>query len=151
MENRAFGVLAAALLLCGLLASTARSEPLRVLYAEPFEAQTLQTPGAQKTAHADLLRVRAFGRTFELQLEDNSRLLRGASAQTRQRFGAIRLGHALGQLQRRIVTGRQIGLVVLGAHRLGAAETAAEQDRCRAGEHRPPPSPFGFGCTHYRV
>jgi hypothetical protein len=90
MENRAFGVLATALLVCCAYASGARAEPLRVLYAEPFQAQTPRTPGAQKSGPANL-RVQAFGRTFELQLEDNSRLLRGASAQARQRIGSIQL------------------------------------------------------------
>jgi hypothetical protein len=90
MENRAFGVLATALLLCCAFTSAAATEPLRVLYAEPFQAQTLRTPGAQKPGPANL-RVQAFGRTFELELEDNSRLLRATSAATRARFGAIQL------------------------------------------------------------
>ena len=90
MKNRAFGALAAALLLCCAYASAAQAEPLRVLYAEPFQAQTLRTPGAQKPGPASL-RVQAFGRTFELQLEENSRLLRATSAASRARFGAIQL------------------------------------------------------------
>jgi hypothetical protein len=93
MENRAFGVLATALLCLCAYASAARAEPLRVLYAEPFQAQTLHTPGAQKPGPASPanLRVQAFNRTFELQLEDNGRLLRATSAATRARFGAIQL------------------------------------------------------------
>ena len=90
MENRAFGALATALLLCCACASAARAEPLRVLYAEPFQAQSLSTPGAQKSGPANL-RVQAFNRTFELELEDNSRLLRATSAATRARFGAVQL------------------------------------------------------------
>jgi hypothetical protein len=90
MENRAFGALATALLLCCAYASAARAEPLRVLYAEPFQAQSLSTPGAQKPGPANL-RVQAFNRTFELELEDNSRLLRATSAATRARFGTVRL------------------------------------------------------------
>jgi hypothetical protein len=92
MENRAFGALATALLLCCAFTSAA-GEPLRVLYAEPFQAQTLRAPGAQKPGPAGPanLQVQAFGRTFELQLEDNSRLLRATSAVTRARFGAIQL------------------------------------------------------------
>ena len=89
MENRAFGVLAALGLSCMYVASAA-SEPLRVLYAEPFEVQTPRAAGAQKAGPANL-RVQAFGRTFELQLEDNIRLLRAVSAQTRERLGAIQL------------------------------------------------------------
>src|SRR3954471_24210722 len=89
MENRAFRVLAA-LLLCCVYAAPAESEPLRVLYAEPFQAQTTRAPGAQKASPPNL-RVQAFGRTFELQLEDNMRLLRATSAQTRERLGAIQL------------------------------------------------------------
>ena len=51
---------------------------------------SLSTPGAQKPGPANL-RVQAFGRTFELELEDNSRLLRATSAATRARFGAVQL------------------------------------------------------------
>ena len=90
MENRAFSALAAALLLCCVMAAPAMSEPLRVLYAEPFQTQTISTPGTQKPGPA-ALRVSAFGRTFELQLEDNVGLLRATSAQTRERIGAIQL------------------------------------------------------------
>jgi hypothetical protein len=36
MENRAFGALLAALLLCCAYSASAAAEPLRVLYAEPF-------------------------------------------------------------------------------------------------------------------
>lgn len=90
MENRAFGALLTALLLCCAYTSAAGSEPLRVLYAEPFQAQTLRTPGAQKPGPASV-RVQAFGRAFELELEDNSRLLRATSAATRARFGAVQL------------------------------------------------------------
>jgi hypothetical protein len=90
MENRAFGVLATALLFLCAYASAARAEPLRVLYAEPFQAQTQRTPGAQKPGAATL-RVQAFNHTFELELEDNSRLLRATSAETRARFGAVQL------------------------------------------------------------
>ncbi|HKS55834.1 MAG TPA: M12 family metallo-peptidase [Steroidobacteraceae bacterium] len=90
MENRAFGALATALLLCCAYASAALAEPLRVLYAEPFQAQSPSTPGAQKAGPANL-RVQAFGRRFELELEDNSRLLRATSAATRARFGAIKV------------------------------------------------------------
>jgi hypothetical protein len=89
MENRAFGALAA-LLLCCMHAAPAASEPLRILYAEPFQAQTTRALGAQKPGPANL-RVQAFGRTFELQLEDNIRLLRAASAQTRERIDATQL------------------------------------------------------------
>src|SRR3954471_18205972 len=89
MESRAFGVLAT-LVLCCVYAAPAASEPLRVLYAEPFQAQTTSAPGAQKIGPPNL-RVQAFGRTFELQLEDNVRLLRATSAQTRERIGAIQL------------------------------------------------------------
>ena len=90
MENRAFGALLAALLLCCAYSASAAAEPLRVLYAEPFEAQATSTPGAQKAGPPGL-RIRAFGRTFELELEDNSRLLHAASAQTRERLGAIQV------------------------------------------------------------
>lgn len=90
MENRAFGALVTALLLGCAYTSAAGSEPLRVLYAEPFQAQTQRTPGAQKPGPANL-RVQAFGRAFELELEDNSRLLRATSAATRARFGAVQL------------------------------------------------------------
>ena len=90
MENRAFGALAAALLFCGASAAPVMAEPLRVLYAEPFQAQTSSTRGVQKIGPA-LLRVQAFGRTFELELADNSRLLRATSAQTRERVGTIQL------------------------------------------------------------
>jgi hypothetical protein len=89
MENRAFGVLAA-LLLCYVYAPPTAAEPLRVLYAEPFQAQTFSSPGVQKASPSNL-RVQAFGRTFELQLEDNMRLLRSTSAQTRERLGAVQL------------------------------------------------------------
>jgi hypothetical protein len=90
MEIRAFGALATALLLCCAHTPAARSAPLRILYAEPFQAQTLSAPGAQKPGPANL-RVPAFGRTFELELEDNSRLLRATSAQTRQRIAGVQL------------------------------------------------------------
>ena len=90
MESRAFGVLVTALLLCCASAFPANSEPLRILYAEPFQAQTTRAPGAQK-ASPENLRVRAFGRTFEFELEDNSRLLRATSAETRAQLGAVQL------------------------------------------------------------
>jgi hypothetical protein len=90
MENRAFGVLVTALLLCCAVAFPANSEPLRILYAEPFKAQTNSAPGVQK-AGPENLRVRAFGRTFDLELEDNSRLLRATSAATRAQLGAVQL------------------------------------------------------------
>jgi hypothetical protein len=90
MENRAFGTLLALLLLCCLDAAHAASEPLRILYAEPFLAQSTSARGVQKPG-ATPLRVSAFGRTFELELEDNARLLRATSAQTRERIGAIQL------------------------------------------------------------
>lgn len=90
MENRAFGALATALLLCCACSAAAAAEPLRVLYAEPFQPQSASTSGVQKPG-PDSLSVRAFGRAFELELEDNSRLLRGTSTQTRARIGAIKL------------------------------------------------------------
>src|SRR5688500_13952999 len=90
MENRAFGALAAAVLLCCVVAAPAMSEPLRVLYAEPFQAQTIGTPGAQKPLPANL-RVSAFGLAFELELQDNSQLLRAVPAQTRERIGGMQL------------------------------------------------------------
>ena len=61
-----------------------------MLYAEPFQVQTMSTGGAQKAAPASL-RVHAFGRTFDLQLEDNSRLLRATAAQMRERIGTVQL------------------------------------------------------------
>lgn len=90
MENRAFGALATALLLCCVHAAPAMSEPLRILYAEPFQAQPTAASGVQKSGPG-ALRVQAFGRTFELELDDNSRLLRAASAQAREALGAIQL------------------------------------------------------------
>ena len=90
MENRAFGALAVALLLCCGYSTPATSEPLRVLYAEPFQAQATSSPGVQKSGPA-ALRVQAFGRAFDLELEDNSRLLRATSAQTRKRIGTVQL------------------------------------------------------------
>lgn len=90
MENRALGALVAALLLCCAYVAPATSEPLRVLYAEPFQAQTTSAPGTQKVGPANV-RVRAFGRTFELELEDNIRLLRAVSAETRERLGTVQL------------------------------------------------------------
>lgn len=90
MENRAFGALVAALLLCCMYSTPVTSEPLRVLYAEPFQAQSTSTGGVQKAGPANL-RVQAFGRTFELELADNSRLLRATSAQVRERVGSIQL------------------------------------------------------------
>src|SRR5687767_1547398 len=78
---RAFG---AALL--GLLgASAARSEPLRILYAEPFQLQSTQ-PQAISKPGPQSARFNAFGRAMSLALEDNSRLLRAASPQTRARL-----------------------------------------------------------------
>jgi hypothetical protein len=86
MATRFVRALGAALL--GLLgASAARSEPLRILYAEPFQLQSTQ-PQAQSKPGAQSARVNAFGRAMSLALEDNSRLLRAASPQTRARLGS---------------------------------------------------------------
>jgi Reprolysin (M12B) family zinc metalloprotease/Domain of unknown function DUF11 len=89
MRNRTL-VTSAALLLCCFLSFVARSESLRILYAEPFQPQTSSAPGARKPGPANL-RIHAFGRTFELELEDNNRLLRATSAQGRERIGSIQL------------------------------------------------------------
>jgi hypothetical protein len=89
MANRIRGVLLAALLGWVALAAAA-AEPLQVLYAEPFRAQSIQTPGAQKSG-ANLLRVQALGRTFDLALEDNGGLLRQAPPQTRSRLSNTQL------------------------------------------------------------
>ena len=91
MENRAFGALVTALLLCCAHSAPATSEPLRILYAEPFQAQATTAPGAQQKTAPVNLRVRAFGRTFELELEDNSRLLRATSARIREHLGAVQV------------------------------------------------------------
>jgi hypothetical protein len=90
MENRAFGALAAALLLCCSYSAPAMSEPLRVLYAEPFQAQSTSTRGVQEAGSTNL-RVQAFGRMFELELAENARLLRATSAQARERIGDVQL------------------------------------------------------------
>jgi hypothetical protein len=89
MANRMVGALLAAMLACSY-ATAAFSEPLQVLYAEPFQPQSVRTPGTQK-AGANVLLIRAFGGTFELEIEDNSSLLRLTSPQTRARLSATQL------------------------------------------------------------
>lgn len=89
MASRMIGALMTALL-AYFYAAAALSEPLQILYAEPFQLQFMQTPGAQKTG-PDILRIQAFGGTFELMLEDNSSLLRYAPPQIRSRLSTTQL------------------------------------------------------------
>jgi len=64
----------------------------RVSYAEPLRLQQAPTPqGQQKSAISSDTRLTAFGRNFDLVLEDNGRLLRKLSAATQQKVGAVKL------------------------------------------------------------
>jgi hypothetical protein len=83
---RAFG----AALLGVLAVGVARSEPLRILYAEPFRLESPQPQAMQKSGPQSA-RVNAFGRVMSLALDDNSRLLRAASPQTRLQLSSTRL------------------------------------------------------------
>lgn len=63
-----------------VLVGNAHSEALRVLYAEPFEPQ-IEGRGTtlEKIRASNRLRLQAFGRRFDLELLDNSALLRANS------------------------------------------------------------------------
>lgn len=89
MENRVFGALLAALFGCAHL-PVVQSAQLRILYAEPFRPQSSDVAASQKAAPGSL-RVQAFGRSFELALQDNSGLLRAAPAHTRRKLESTRL------------------------------------------------------------
>ena len=89
MANRVFGALLLALFGC-VQAAVAQSTPMRVLYAEQFAVQSLPAAAARKPG-SQAMRLGAFNRTFDLRLEDNARLLRGAPASVLQGTGRAQL------------------------------------------------------------
>lgn len=89
MANRVFGALLLALL-GWVQTAVAQSTPMRVLYAEQFAVRSMPATAAQK-AGSQAIRVGAFNRTFDLRLEDNARLLRGAPASMLQGTGTAQL------------------------------------------------------------
>lgn len=85
--NRFHVVLAALLLGCGWNVA-AQAADLRVSYAEPMRLQQVPTPQGQQKPSVS--RLTAFGRDFDLILEDNGRLLRKLPAAARQKTSSLR-------------------------------------------------------------
>lgn len=87
MANRRQAALAALLMGWGFV-SGAQAADFRVLYAEPLRLQSSASPGQQKATASRAMRITAFGRNFDLVMEDNGRLLRKVSANTRQKLAS---------------------------------------------------------------
>lgn len=90
MENRLPFICVVWVMACSWVA-TVQASDFRVSYAEPLTLQQPTAPGQQKPAASRGTRLTAFGRNFDLVLEDNGRLLRKISPAAHRKIAATTL------------------------------------------------------------